>query len=361
MGRLRVAIVGCGWVSGSHMEEGYKQLPDAFDVLACCDRDRERAETFGRTHDVPRRVASVADVLAMPDIDVVDICTPPMLHADMVEATLRAGKHAICEKPFAESLARLDAIAQLEAASPGRVMPIFQYRFGTEATRVRHAITSGLCGRAFVSSVETMWLRGSDYYEVQWRGKFASELGGVLLTQSIHMHDLLLWLLGPAARVSAFKSTRVNPIEVEDCAAVALVMADGSLATLTATLGSVQQITRFRLVFENCTWECLAEGAGNVGNPGAAAWRLWPKTHEIGVAIEAAMSEVRPVRSRFAGQFESFSQAIETGAAFAVTLDDARRSLELITAAFHSHAAGIAVPLPVGADHPLYRGWTPSP
>jgi predicted dehydrogenase len=282
-----------------------------------------------------------------------------MLHADMVEAALRAGKHAICEKPFTSSLARLDEIVKLDASAPARVMPIFQYRFGTNMARVRHAIGSGLCGRAFVSSVETMWLRQSDYYEVRWRGKFATELGGVLLTQSIHMHDLLLWMMGPVAAVTGFKTTRVNPIEVEDCAAVALAMADGSLATLTCTLGSVKQVTRFRFVFENCTFECIAEDPGKVGNPGEATWRMWPKTPEIGAKIKAKMDETAPVRPRFAGQFEGFHEAIATGAPFPVTLDDARRSLELITAAFYANETGTAVRLPIGADHPRYGGWVP--
>src|SRR5260370_28250249 len=122
-------------------------------------------------------------------------------------------------------------------------MPIFQYRFGNGIAKVKHAIDKGLAGRAFIAAIETAWRRGPDYYDVAWRGKFASELGGVLLTQSIHMHDLLLHLLGPASAVAGFKTTRVNRVEVEDCAVGSLVMADGSLASLTATLGSARQIT----------------------------------------------------------------------------------------------------------------------
>jgi predicted dehydrogenase len=355
---LKVALVGCGGVSGSHMTEGYKPLPERFEVVACCDLDATRREQFGNEHGVPRRVAALAEVLAMDDVDIVDICTPPMLHADMVEAVLRAGKHAICEKPFTSSLARLDEIARLEAGSPGRVMPIFQYRFGTNIARVRHAIQAGLAGRAYMSSVETMWLRQSNYYEVRWRGKFATELGGVLLTQSIHLHDLLLWLIGPVAAVAGFKTTRVNPIEVEDCAAVALQMADGSLATLSCTLGSVKQITRFRLVFENVTWECNAEDR-MVGHPGEAEWKMFPKTPEIGAAITAKMDEVGAVLPRFGGQFERFHEAIVSGGELPVTLDDARRSLELISAIFHAYETGTSVTLPIGPDHPKYHGWVP--
>ena len=158
----------------------------------------------------------------MPDVDVVVICTPPALHCRMVIAALQAGVHVICEKPFVASLAEVDLVAAAAAKSPGRVMPIFQYRFGDGIARVRHVIQSGLVGKHYVSSVETAKSRGPDYYAVAWRGKFATELGGVLLTQAIHIHDLLLWLIGPAAQVSCFKTTRVNPIEVEDCAVATL-------------------------------------------------------------------------------------------------------------------------------------------
>ena len=77
----------------------------------------------------------------------------------------------------------------------------------------------------------------------------------MLLTQAIHTHDLLLWLIGAPSEVACFKTTRVNPIEVEDCAVATLRMADGSLASITATLGSARQVTRMRLCFENVTFE----------------------------------------------------------------------------------------------------------
>ena len=89
----------------------------------------------------------------------------------------------------------------------------------------------------------------------------------MLATQAIHIHDLVFWLLGPAAAVSAFKTTRVNPIEVEDCAVASLLMADGSLVSLSATLGSARQATRMRFCFENVTFEKLGldDDSGKAG------------------------------------------------------------------------------------------------
>ena len=273
---LNAALVGCGWVSDWHVADGLAHLPDRFRLVACCDTNPERLNAFALRYGTPRKVTDYDAVLAMSDVDVVIVCTPPALHYPMVRAALRAGKHVVCEKPFAASLAEVDSIIAEEARSRGRCMPIFNYRFGDGIARVRHVITSGLAGRHFVSSAETAKRRGPDYYAVAWRGKFATELGGVLLTQAIHTHDLLLWLIGKPAEVACFKTTRVNPIEVEDCAVGTLRMADGSLASITATLGSARQVTRLRLCFENVTFERVGYDEDSA-RPGNEPWTIVPK------------------------------------------------------------------------------------
>lgn len=357
--RYTVGIVGCGWVADWHVADGLRRLPDRFHVLACCDIDAGRAHAFASRHGIPRVTGRFEDLLAMADLDVVVICTPPSLHFPMVQACLQAGRHVVCEKPFASSLAEVDAVIAAERSSKARCMPIFQYRFGDGVARVRHVIRSGLAGRHFVSSAETAKRRGPDYYAVPWRGKFATELGGVLVTQAIHIHDLLLWLIGPVGELACFKTTRVNPIEVEDCAVASLRLADGSLAALTATLGSARQVTRLRLCFENVTFEkqCYDQDSAYPGNE---PWTILPKNEDVGRAIDAAMAEVRSGSAWFEGQYERFHEALREGAPFPVTLDDARASIELITALFHAEEAHCVVSLPLRAGHPKYEGWGPA-
>jgi predicted dehydrogenase len=356
MTRLKVAMIGCGWVAGSQVERGFAALPELFEVAVAADLDPSRAEAFAARHGIPRSAASLDAVLAMPDIDVVSICTPPNLHFGGITAALAAGKHVICEKPFVASLAQLEAVRRAEAEFGRRAMPIFQYRFGDGLARVKHVVDSGLAGKAYVSAIETAWRRGPDYYQVPWRGKLASELGGVLLTQAIHMHDLLFFLMGPAAAVAGFKTTRVNPVEVEDCAVGSLRMADGSLASLTATLGSAKQITRMRFCFEHVAFEVQGDG-NDAGRPAELEWTVIPASPEAGERIARAMAELPPGKANFARQFELFHDALATGAPFPVTLDDARRSLELITALFHAAETGTVVDLPIGPGHSRYEGW----
>ena len=356
---LNVAIVGCGWVSDWHMTDGLLHLPERFRVMAACDINDERLSAFAARYGTPRQVESYDAVLAMDDIDAVVICTPPALHYQMVVAALRADKYVICEKPFAASLAEVDAIVAEEACSRGRCMPIFNYRFGDGIAKVRHVIQSGLAGRHFVTSAETAKRRGPDYYAVTWRGKFATELGGVLLTQAIHTHDLLLWLIGAPSEVSCFKTTRVNPIEVEDCAVASLRMVDGSLASITATLGSTRQVTRLRLCYENVTFERTGYDEESA-RPASDPWLILPKNAEIGRAIEAKMAEVSPQKAWFVRQYELFADALAFDTAFPVTLADARASIELITAMFESDEKRSVVSLPITAGHPKYKGWLPA-
>lgn len=359
MGRLNVAIVGCGWVSDWHARDGLVRLPDLYSIAACCDRHPERAKAFAERYGISRAHTDFDEVLQRADIDVVSICTPPSQHYEMVIKALRAGKHVVCEKPLTSSLALADEMIETAKSAKTRVLPVFQYRFGDGIAKVRHVIQSGLAGRHFVASIDTAKRRESDYYAVAWRGKFATELGGVLVTQAIHIHDLAFWLLGPAASVSAFKTTRVNPIEVEDCAVASLKMADGSLVSLSATLGSARQVARLRFCFENVTFERVAFDDES-SRPGNAPWTMIPKNREIGRAIEVAMNKLPPQKAGFARQYELLHQAIHTGGTLPVGLSDARAALELITACYHSSETGRAVDLPIGPDHPKYRGWAPA-
>lgn len=353
--RRKLAIVGAG-IGRRHMEEGYLPYPDLFEVVAICDIDPQRLASFAADYGIPRATQSFAEVLAMPDVEIVDICTPPGLHGEQIMATLAAGKHAVCEKPLVGSLREVDAVIAAEARSPGRVMPIFQYRYGDGFQKARHLVESGIAGRPYLATVETAWQRLPEYYAVPWRGRWSTELGGTLITHAIHPHDMLCELMGPIRDVYARTATRVHPhIEVEDCAVASLTMESGALVSLAATVGCQEQITRLYLCFENLTFE----SSPGPYNPGEDPWRIVPRDAATAARVEEALQGWVPVPPRFTGQMRDFHAALESGGALPVTLADARRSLELLTAMYHSAETGEAVLLPIGPNHPRYAGWRP--
>ncbi|MEQ9814712.1 MAG: Gfo/Idh/MocA family oxidoreductase, partial [Azospirillaceae bacterium] len=203
-GRLRVAIVGCG-IGRDHLA-GFRALPGQWTVAAVCDVDRGRAAALAGEGGVARMETDLGRLIGDPAIDVIDLCTPPYQHFEQIVAVLRAGQHVICEKPLVGSLAEVDALAGIAAGARGRLLPILQKRFGNGLRQLEHLKGLGLTGRALVTTVENHWRREADYYAVPWRGRWATELGGVNLTQAIHAHDIVMHVLGPVGRV--FAATR---------------------------------------------------------------------------------------------------------------------------------------------------------
>src|SRR5919202_2442691 len=352
--RLRVAVVGGG--IGTHHIKAYKSLPEMYDLVAICDIDRAKAEQVAAENTIPRITTDIADLCHMDDLDVIDICTPPHLHFEQIQQVLEAGKHAICEKPLVSSLREVDELERVEVRSSRRIMPIFQYRFGHGLQKLKLLIDEGVAGTAYLATVETAWRRSAEYYHVPWRGKWATERGGALLGHAIHAHDMLCYIIGPVARVFAFATTRVNQIEVEDCASVALEMAEGSVASLGVTLGSAAEITRHRFFFSGLVAESNTRPYTNSGDP----WTFVGDTPELTEQIEAILAEFRPLPEHYAGQYYRFYDALKCGGPMPVTLADARVSLELITAMYYSAETSASVPLPIGADHPRYASWLPT-
>jgi predicted dehydrogenase len=353
--KLKVAIVGLG--IGRHHLEAYGRLPEHFEVVALCDIDRAKAQATAESYGIGRITADLTELCRLDELDVIDICTPPHLHAPQAQQVLAAGKHVICEKPLANSLAAVDALIASEAQSGRRVMPIFQYRFGHGAQKLRTLIEQGLAGRAYLATVETAWRRRAEYYAVPWRGKWKTELGGAIVGHAIHGHDLLNYILGPSQSVFDRIATLVNDIEVEDCASISLQLADGSFASLSVTLGSPVEISRHRFCFSNLVAESNLRPYTSSGDP----WQFTGDTPELTAQIEAALATFQPQPEGFAGQFLRFHQALQQGHELPVTLPEARRSIELITAIYHSAQTRQPVELPLGADHPKYRDWTLGP
>ncbi len=347
--KYRVGIIGAG-VSRNHVS-AFQELGEWFEVRSICDIDATRAQILAETCGA-RATTDINEIIARDDLDIIDVCTPSYLHLEQTLAALEAGKNVILEKPAAGSLREVDALIAAERESGKWVMPIFQQRFGSGVQKLKLLQSLGLTGQAFLGVAETAWRRREEYYAT-WHGQWKTELGGPLVTLGIHAHDVALYVLGPAKRVSAQVATLVNPIETEDCAAISLQMADGSLASFSVTTGCARQMTRHHFCFRNLSAESNLEPYGNTADP----WTFIGDTPEIDKNIHQVLKEYQPLPQGMTGQFYRCYQAVQQGTDLPVTLQDARRAIELITAVYYSARAGQAVDLPVGADHPYYNGW----
>jgi predicted dehydrogenase len=99
MAKIRIGLAGCGFVSELHMHAYRRVYGVDVEIRAVAARGEHVVE-FARRHHIPTTYRSFRELIADADIDVVDICTPPNLHASMIVEAMQAGKHVICEKPF---------------------------------------------------------------------------------------------------------------------------------------------------------------------------------------------------------------------------------------------------------------------
>ena len=347
-----VSIVGAG--IGAEHARSYAALPDLFQVAEICDLDETRAAPLAKELGA-RYTADLEQVLANPQIDIVDICLPPHLHYQSCLDALEAGKTVVCEKPLVSSLEEADALAAKSAETGRRIFPVFQYRYGLGSAQLFALMKAGLAGNCYAGSLETHWDRSADYYAVDWRGTWAGEQGGAILGHAIHIHDLLTAFLGPVQKIYAETATRVNKIEVEDCAALAITMASGAVVTSSVTLGTAGNISRLRLMFEGFT----VESDQSPYAPAKAGWTFAARAPTKQREIDAVLSNVGAVEAGYTGMFRAMAEALGGNVGREVTLEDGRRSLEFVTAVYASARSGGAVTLPLGVEHPLYSGWVP--
>lgn len=351
---INVAIVGAG-IGREHLA-AYQSLPDRFNVSAMCDLDEARSREVTGNDSAICILTDFEQIVSDPDIDLVDICLPPQLHASYVVKVLESGKDAVCEKPMARSLSEADAMRAAMEQSGRRIFPVFQYRYGLGLAQLDALINNKLAGKALVASAETHWNRESDYYSIPWRGTWEYESGGAILSHAIHSHDILTQVLGPVSALSAFTDTRVNPIEVEDCAAISMRMRSGALATSSITLGAASDTSRLRFCFEHLT----AESGTLPYAPAQDHWTFTARGASSQEAIDRVLQSVKEPKAGFIGFFEAIANTLAGRRGGEVSFEEGRQSIEFVTAAYCSASqGGKSVELPLSRDNTYFKGWLP--
>lgn len=353
MRRLRVGIVGAG-IGAEHFQ-AYLALSDRFEVRYMCDLDDARAAQAVSGRKAVTITRNLDQILADPEIDLVDICLPPHLHLSACSAALQAGKDVICEKPLVASLAEADQLADMMQQTGRKVFPVFQYRYGAGAAKLQKLMAAGLAGTPLVGSLETHWYRDEAYYAVDWRGSWAGERGGAILGHAIHIHDWLSFAFGEIDSVFAYLATRVNEIEVEDCASLSIRMRSGALITSSVTLGAATDTSRLRFCFSGLT----AESGLEPYKLADSDWQFIARAPQRQAEIESVLADLTPPLSGFQGLFAAIYDHLVSGQGDIVSFADGRRSIEFVTAVYRSAREGKQIHLPLNEDDPLYHSWLP--
>lgn len=230
---IRLALVGCGRIAGTHFDAIAKV--DGIDVVAVCDvvesRAREAGERLGVTWYV-----DYAKMLREAESDAVVIATPSGLHPAHGIAAARAGKHVICEKPMATSLAGADELVRACDDAGVQLFVIKQNRLNSTIQLLKRALDKGRFGRIYVANTTVWWTRPQEYYEqAPWRGTWEFD-GGAILNQASHYVDLMQWLVGPVESVMAKTATLARRIEAEDTGIAVLKFRSGALGSIQVTM-----------------------------------------------------------------------------------------------------------------------------
>ena len=349
---IRIAIVGAGAIADTHIQS-YRKFGDRCEVVAVADLYPEKAAEKVARHGLAARVFAAHDeLLAGAAFDAVSICLPPFAHADAAVALLRAGRHVLVEKPMAGSVEECDRMLAAAADGGALLSVVAQNRFKTPVMRLKSLLDAGAIGRVLHGQADSFWWRGSNYYDLWWRGTWDKEGGGCTMNHAVHQIDQFHWLMGMPDEVRALTLNLAHEnSEVEDFSTAVLRYDDGRVGQITASLvhhGEEQQLAfqgeRAKL---GVPWQVKAMRQRENG---------FPETDEALVADLTRRYHALPevVHDGHDGQVADFLDAIEGRAPLLVDGVAGRRTIELVTAIYQSSHTGQAVRLPLKASDPFY-------
>lgn len=229
-----MALVGLGMASKPHLE-ALSQLAGKVELAGVYNRTPARAQAVAEQYGVP--VFDSMDAIASDaSVAAVILVTPPDQREELIRIFAAAGKHILTEKPIERSSEQASALVKICEKAGVSLGVVFQHRFRVGAQRLTAIMRDGLLGDIASVRVQVPWWREQAYYDVPGRGSYARDGGGVLISQAIHVLDLMLSLTGPATSVQALcATTPLHTLEAEDFAAGCVRFASGAVGSIVAT------------------------------------------------------------------------------------------------------------------------------
>lgn len=251
-----VGLIGFGTMGKAHtyayqtLPFYYSNLPFRIRLTGVCSGHRANAERAAADYGYARAYDNYRELLADPDIDIVNICTPNHLHKEMIVAAIQAGKHVYCDKPLVTSPAEADEVlAALAQARENGLSLInqaaYQNRFFPATLRARQIMDAGQLGRILAFRAAYLHSGSVDPQKpIGWKQDQAFG-GGVLVDIGSHALDLMYCLLGEYAEVDCRtviayprrpdKSGQLVDIQADDAAIMIVKMKSGCMGTIEAS------------------------------------------------------------------------------------------------------------------------------
>jgi len=376
---LGIGVIGAGNIVKRHAQ-AFRSLPALAKLVAVADVDPKRAREAKERFEFEHAYENYAELLGREDVHAVSICTPAGLHTRMVLDAIAAGKHVLCEKPLATTLADTDDIIAAADQHPDQtVCGVFQLRADPTHRRMRWLIGEGHLGRVLLARLCVRVRKQSSYFAGGGgRGTWKVDGGGVVMNQAIHQLDALLTFLGEPVEVSATMDTLVHPIETEDTLTGWVRFESGARATIECTSCAKKKEFSIDVLGENAgmrvagdpdshhfDWRIDAMGSAARKALQSTGYRQVPEPRDPKSAvmtIQKLMAKLRwrewnpPVHWGHTPFVQEFLQAASAKQPGPVPPREARRTIALATALYESARTGRSVQWPVDQRSGLYHG-----
>ena len=198
--KIRFAVVGCGHIGKRHTEMVKRE--EGAELVALCDI-RPQEELGIENYPVPF-FSNMSDLLqAGLDLDVINICVPNGLHAQLAIQALETGHHVVIEKPMALTLADAEKVVYTSLKYRKQVFCVMQNRYSPPSVWIKEMVESGRLGKIYMVQLNCYWNRDDRYYKPGgWHGDAQLD-GGTLFTQFSHFIDIMYWLFGDICNIQA--------------------------------------------------------------------------------------------------------------------------------------------------------------
>ena len=190
---LKVGLIGCGGIMrGAHLNPGWLAVPGV-EIVAACDVNEGVARRLADDFRIPQVFTDYRDLIALPDLDLVDICTPNKVHPPAVLAALAAGRHVICEKPLAVSVEEVLALREQLRRTDRLLMTAQHHRFSEASVAIKAWCETGALGEVYHARVNATRRNqlpiSPGFIDPNLSG------GGPCMDIGVHALDTALWLM----------------------------------------------------------------------------------------------------------------------------------------------------------------------
>jgi predicted dehydrogenase len=329
--KLGVCIVGCGYMGQIHAER-WSKVPEA-QVVAVVDSDPQRAERLAYQYRLERYYLDYREAIGLPQVDVVSVCIPTALHAEVSIAAAETGKHVLCEKPMALTLEQADRMMAAAKANQVKLGVGFMRRHSSVVKNLRNLLAEGKFGRPVL-------YHASDVRELRPKREMhdAQMNGGPVIDMAVHLIDLWAYMfdsraVSVAAQGLRLASERPEIAHIEeiavDTATMVVKYASGDIGTFVVSWGLPPKVIptgnpdqfygpkglgeatyngnrqELRLMREGGAWETLSISHEDMYQHEVAAFARWvlmdesfPTQGEEGrLALQVALGALESIRT----------------------------------------------------------------